>query len=643
MNDHGRRDVPAGTHWWPLTLLLLAAGISARVLLLEADPYFSAWTGYVIDEGRWVETARNLVLFRTAELHDLSRVHLALSFGFQAATLAAFETFGVHFWTARLFPAVAGVALLVLVAVGLRRWFHPAALAFGVALLAFEHQFLFLSRVAVPEVPALLFAACAFALTVAPGCTPRRALLAGLSAAVAVAMKGTSVFVMPVFGVLMALDPGSNSRPRFLNPAAYTLGFVGPMLVGLVGALALGLLHGGSYFSVPDTLLGFLKPLGFGQIAWRIRYAEFLLPTYVALLCAWLGSFAAFSRPALATSLPHRVLVFATAWCAWWVAVWMPLGYLPERYVVHLQFPALLSGMAGLSLALRTGLPAFPGPARRPLSRLGLGMWLVLPSAVLVAPVLVAWSGADVSRSAVAIAAVAIVVAVLGGVTAANLQRRAWVSGVYVFAPAALAAWLATGVAAARFPTFWPTAAHAPERSLVFALVIAAGVSLAVAAAERSRSIRFTWAARAVAAGGATAVVAMLASISLPHLLAPRYTMRSEAARLATELAGAHEVYAWPSSLLIPTQLRSQSGLSPGRRVDAAVLFANPQGGCCLPIPPPLRHLAFVDTRAMFLEWIPPDPSRRLAYLVVLRAAVQDDAARPAVGGYVVLAPSRVD
>ena len=312
MNDHGRRDVPAGTHWWPLTLLLLAAGISARVLLLEADPYFSAWTGYVIDEGRWVETARNLVLFRTAELHDLSRVHLALSFGFQAATLAAFETFGVHFWTARLFPAVAGVALLVLVAVGLRRWFHPAALAFGVALLAFEHQFLFLSRVAVPEVPALLFAACAFALTVAPGCTPRRALLAGLSAAVAVAMKGTSVFVMPVFGVLMALDPGSNSRPRFLNPAAYTLGFVGPMLVGLVGALALGLLHGGSYFSVPDTLLGFLKPLGFGQIAWRIRYAEFLLPTYVALLCAWLGSFAAFSRPALATSLPHRVLVFAT-------------------------------------------------------------------------------------------------------------------------------------------------------------------------------------------------------------------------------------------------------------------------------------------------------------------------------------------
>jgi len=49
MNDHGRRDVPAGTHWWPLTLLLLAAGISARVLLLEADPYFSAWSGYVID------------------------------------------------------------------------------------------------------------------------------------------------------------------------------------------------------------------------------------------------------------------------------------------------------------------------------------------------------------------------------------------------------------------------------------------------------------------------------------------------------------------------------------------------------------------------------------------------------------------
>ena len=40
--------------------VLLVAAVVARIVHLDSDPKFEFWWGYVGDEGRWVETARNL-------------------------------------------------------------------------------------------------------------------------------------------------------------------------------------------------------------------------------------------------------------------------------------------------------------------------------------------------------------------------------------------------------------------------------------------------------------------------------------------------------------------------------------------------------------------------------------------------------
>ena len=92
-------------------------------------------------------------------------VHLLLAPLFQAGSFVVFSLLGVSLWSSRLLTAVSGSLILLLYGWGLRRVVAPSALLAGLALLAFEVDLLMLSRVAVPEMPAMLLELAAVSYT----------------------------------------------------------------------------------------------------------------------------------------------------------------------------------------------------------------------------------------------------------------------------------------------------------------------------------------------------------------------------------------------------------------------------------------------------------------------------------------------
>jgi hypothetical protein len=56
-----------------LVFIVLGVGVAVRLLYLDADPYYYEWIGYIIDEGRWVQQARSLVLQRSSGEGTLTR------------------------------------------------------------------------------------------------------------------------------------------------------------------------------------------------------------------------------------------------------------------------------------------------------------------------------------------------------------------------------------------------------------------------------------------------------------------------------------------------------------------------------------------------------------------------------------------
>ena len=93
---------------------LLALGMLLRLIFLDSDPDYDKWLGFVVDEGRWTELARELVLFGSPDLDSgFSRLHLILAPAYQAITAVFFAALGVGFTSARLVSALSGIGLLI--------------------------------------------------------------------------------------------------------------------------------------------------------------------------------------------------------------------------------------------------------------------------------------------------------------------------------------------------------------------------------------------------------------------------------------------------------------------------------------------------------------------------------------------------
>ena len=243
--------------------LLIVLVCIGRLVHLDADPSIPTWIGYFVDEGRWIETARNLALFGDPDVNWLSRLHLFMSPGYQAVSYVVFLAFGVDFWSARLFAAVSGALIVVIVFAVLRRRVTALALAFGAVILGLETNLFALSRLALPETPAVLATLLAFLLLACGRPTLWSAALAGMIGAGAVAMKGSSVLVVLIFPVIALISPREVPvRRRVERSAAFVAGFTFPVVAGLTGLYAFGFLEGHAVGEIAKRFIDFLSWAG---------------------------------------------------------------------------------------------------------------------------------------------------------------------------------------------------------------------------------------------------------------------------------------------------------------------------------------------------------------------------------------------
>ena len=123
----------------------------------------------------------------------------------------------------------------------LRRHVTPFALALGVVILGFEVNLLAESRMALPEMPSVFFSLLAFLVLVLGQKTRWNAFIAGVTAAIAVAMKATTLVVMPAFPVIIMISlQGGPARARVERVLAFAAGFALLVVAGRSFALASG-------------------------------------------------------------------------------------------------------------------------------------------------------------------------------------------------------------------------------------------------------------------------------------------------------------------------------------------------------------------------------------------------------------------
>ncbi|MGQ0735470.1 MAG: ArnT family glycosyltransferase [Acidobacteriota bacterium] len=383
------------------TALILALGVLARVLYLDADPNYYESLAYVTDEGRWVYHARNLTLYNSSQSDDLYNVHLILSPLFQLANYVIFELAGFSRLTTRVWTAASGSALLLLFWFGLRRTVTPHALLVGVVLLALQIDLVALSRVAMPEMAALFFVGASYFAMVVPRNSPRAMWLSGLLMLIAVGMKGT---VAPALGILSLVilfmprdsrgSTGISWRWRAL--LWFWIGVSAPVLVGAsLGALCCVPESALAAWQVNGTryawgLLTFIQPSTLYR-ALAFPFTNVLAPSVnflaIGLWLSWLGWMA--SHGDLIDARSKRYLATSAIWIGGFSVVMLSLAYFPHRYKTHILLPMIVNITVGLSLLQRAGvqnaLVRLQRAARGRAVKLAV---LTLPTAIFMAPLL---------------------------------------------------------------------------------------------------------------------------------------------------------------------------------------------------------------------------------------------------------------
>ena len=181
---------------------MVFTGTLLRFLYLDSDPHYYEWIGYITDEGRWVQHARNLALHGTLVDSSGMNFHLFMAPLFELSNYLVFELLGVSIFASRLFTALCGSAILALFWGCLRRAVTPQALLVGVALLALQSDLIGLSRVAVPEMVVMSFELAVYFLIVL-GTSPWHMVSAGVLLLMACGMKATAALLLPIFSVII--------------------------------------------------------------------------------------------------------------------------------------------------------------------------------------------------------------------------------------------------------------------------------------------------------------------------------------------------------------------------------------------------------------------------------------------------------
>lgn len=553
--------------------LLVVLACVARFVHLDADPLFPSWISYVVDEGRWSESARNMALFGTPDAFA-ERIHLLLSPAYQAGNLIAFKLFGVSFISARASAAIAGSLIVVATFAALRVHVSAFALAFGVIVLGFETNMLAESRLALPEIPSALASLLAFLVLAVMRKNRRNAALAGVIFSVAIALKGTTALIAPAFVLIAGLPDGDKPlASRLARVASFIAGLALPLLGGLGVGVLLGVVNAGGVARVGAGLLSFVSLADVHSVAWNFVESPSHMARNLLLLGIWLCSWLWLYRAPDVSPVVRSLYLSSGIWTAWCFVVWAVNAYSPGRYVVHFTVPATIYIMVALGSADRGSLSRIASGLRRcsGLARATLFAWLVLPMSIVVAAVaagLLALAGRDLSRVS---AHVALVIAALTMLVILAYRMGASEKAIAAFMTAPIAAtllWLA-GFELHVFHHFWETASTAPI------LLWASTASAAAAAA-------FGWAFRGSAVQRPETirpfVLAMLAApllvqASIPVLM-PSYTIRDASRDLGLVLADAKQIRtANAASLFLENRLRYREFARQEGYYDAAVIF----------------------------------------------------------------------
>lgn len=556
-----------------IAAILVVVACLARVVNLNADPSVTTWIGYVVDEGRWSEVARNLALFGTPEATSNARLHLLLTPGYQAVNYVVFRLFGVDFWSARLFTAVCGILTVAVIFFYLRRYVTPFALALGVLILGFETDLLSESRMALPEMPSVFFTLLAFLVLTLGQQTRRNAFLAGLFAAIAVAMKATTIMVMPVFPlIILLLPPGGLARDRVTRVFVFVAGFALLVVASLGATLAFDLLKFegiaviGRFFVFAAQATPYIA-------AMRFFDSSELEARNLLLLGVWFCSWAWFHRNEDASAAVSNLYLASGAWAAWWLIAWSGSHYLPGRYIVHWIVPATIHVMAGLSLAGHEMFARIAGTLRqgRGLPHALLLAWLVLPTAIFLSALaasLVAYFGWDHSSLLRRIAWIVVLTGVLAAAVGRRGSRPDTIAAFLLFPVVMTLLWLA-GRELGVVDDFWrfSSAASLAMWTAVAALTFSACIVLARSPVDgRRRGV--------MEAGILVTLAAIFFAQGAAAILRPSYSIRNASLALQQRFPAGSEVRTFSAeSLFLANTLKFRAVAHGETQYDGIVIF----------------------------------------------------------------------
>jgi 4-amino-4-deoxy-L-arabinose transferase-like glycosyltransferase len=180
---------------------VLAVAALVRFLFPTADPPWNPTVGVVWhDEGAWVHNARNRALWGVWALDAWNPMFVAPVF--TALEYLSFAAFGVGVWQARLVSEVAGLASVLLLALGVRRLAGPLAGTIAGALLATNFVFVMYNRAAIMETTMVACMVASWYCYVRAQDRPAWGMAAGLLALLAFFTKAAAAFYVAA----LALD-----------------------------------------------------------------------------------------------------------------------------------------------------------------------------------------------------------------------------------------------------------------------------------------------------------------------------------------------------------------------------------------------------------------------------------------------------
>ena len=531
-----------------LALLLLVVGGAAivRFVALGADPHYYGWIGYLPDEGRWTDSAR--ALLQQGHLNPGAMlVQLFVSPGGHALYWLAFQLGDVSIATARLISALSGTALVVLTAWFVCRFTSIATAALVLALVFLQADVVMLSRLATPEMIALLaetllFVGLYFARS-------RRQLAAcGALLYVSVMLKATVLLIVPAFLLMAALGlRRATLGERLIDVLAFS---------GV--AVALGLATLGVWVAADPQIWAqllsemtqsssqFVGPKSPAQVvAWTLSHFMTPVFAYYALPLWFIGLSRYTTAGESLTDAHRRAAWMAATWVAPYAILTLVNTYYPGRYTIHALVPiAIITALAATEL--RSLGPVELG-RRVAAGAPWLRCWAAVPAAFILAALLHhGYSHSAMSDNMQTVVALATAFAVFVGIT--HRVRSTYGYVYLVFAPLfLLSAWFIGWIV---WPTPFPFFGL-PLMYLMVGVLVTIALVWSTTRPQIGRLSRSTPALALAIIGVAAAWVVQLA----PGLVYPTYTHREATKQLVSIISAKEVDQTFSESLFIDTNI----------------------------------------------------------------------------------------